>query len=84
MKKSYQPTDPSSIPGYPYPVYMVTNMFNVEMVDDRILIPNSKYQVPVIAIPETLNSLPQRSNIDWHLEFNTVLNLYVYNRILSA
>ena len=57
MKKSYQPTGLSSIPGYPYPVYMVTNMFNLEMVDDRILIPNSKYRVPVIAVPEPPTSL---------------------------
>ena len=52
MKKVYQPTGQSYIPGRPYPVYMMTNKFNVEVVDDRMIIPSSKYGVPVIAVPE--------------------------------
>ena len=35
-----------------YAVVMVTNKFNVEVVDDRMLLPSSKYQVPFIAVPE--------------------------------
>ena len=57
MKKSYQPTGQYTITGHPYPVYMVTNMFNKEMVDDRILIPSSKHRVPVIDVPEPPTTL---------------------------
>ena len=52
MRKLYQPANQSSIPGHPYQVYMVTNKFNVEVVDDKLLLPSSKYQVPFIAVPE--------------------------------
>ena len=57
MKKSYQPTGQYTITGHPYPVYMVSNIFNEEMVDERILIPNNKYRVPVIAVPEPQTTL---------------------------
>ena len=57
MKKVYQPTGRSSIPDHQYPVCMMTNKFNVEVVDDRMLIPSSKYHVPVTAVPEPQTTL---------------------------
>ena len=68
MRKLYQPASQSSIPGHPYQVYMVTNKFNQEVVDDRMLLPSSKYRVPFIAVPE-----PQTT---WDLKlFSPEMNL---------
>ena len=59
MRKLYQPASQSSRPGHPYPVCMVTNKFNIEVVNDRMFLPSSKNQVPVIAVlePQTMLDL---------------------------
>ena len=57
MRKLYQPASQSSIPGHPYTIYIVTNKFNVEVVDDRMLLHSSKYRFPVIAVPKPPTTL---------------------------
>ena len=51
MRKLYQPASQSSIPGHEYPIYMVTNKFNVEVVDDAL----KQQQVPYLEPPTTLD-----------------------------
>ena len=71
---------------------MVTNKFNVKVVDDRMLLPSSKYRFPVIADPEQQTKLDLKlfardelKETLTDLEFNSVFNEYFHhNRILSA
>ena len=55
MRKLNQPASQSSIPGHQYPIYMLTNKFNVEVVDDRMLLRSSKYLIAVSEPPTTLD-----------------------------
>ena len=54
MRKLNQLASQSSIPGHPHHIYMVTNKFNVEVVDVRMLLRSSKY---LIAVPEPSTTL---------------------------